>query len=206
MLFYDQNNALGQFQGFNNVTHEYRINNIAKTAAAVNGSINFMTGGISRFFVAATATSASAPRRRRRCLEVSNAIARRLSRPTTYSAVSPERSVALITGEESRGTPAAPTAVQSGDGLSALRRGLRRDDIWAPRPEPITSRPRKTGQTRPRAPRSTFIDHGKQFDDPGDPDDVSTRQGTSASGPSSPQANLEVSNALRARIARECHR
>ena len=30
MLFYDQNGALGQFQGFNNVTHEYRINNIAQ--------------------------------------------------------------------------------------------------------------------------------------------------------------------------------
>ncbi len=31
MLFYDQNGALGQFQGFNNVTHEYRINNIASS-------------------------------------------------------------------------------------------------------------------------------------------------------------------------------
>src|SRR3954470_7931789 len=52
MLFYDQNGALGQFQGFNNSTHEYRINNIAKTGANVfNGSINFMVGGISKFFV-----------------------------------------------------------------------------------------------------------------------------------------------------------
>ena len=47
MLFYDQNGALGQFQGFNNGTHEYRINNIA-----TNGSINFMTGSTSRFIVA----------------------------------------------------------------------------------------------------------------------------------------------------------
>lgn len=39
MLFYDQNGALGQFQGFNNTTHEYRINNIAS-----GGSINFMLG------------------------------------------------------------------------------------------------------------------------------------------------------------------
>ena len=39
MLFYDQFGALAQFQGFNNVTHEYRINNIAS-----NGSINFMLG------------------------------------------------------------------------------------------------------------------------------------------------------------------
>ena len=47
MLFYDQNNALGQFQGFNNVTHEYRINNIARVTpgGAFNGSINFMLGG-----------------------------------------------------------------------------------------------------------------------------------------------------------------
>jgi hypothetical protein len=46
MLFYDQNGALGQFQGFNNVTHEYRINNIAS-----GGSINFMIGSSSKFQV-----------------------------------------------------------------------------------------------------------------------------------------------------------
>jgi hypothetical protein len=49
MLFYDQNGALGQFQGFNNATHEYRINNIASS-----GTINFMTASVSRFFVAST--------------------------------------------------------------------------------------------------------------------------------------------------------
>jgi len=49
MLFYDQNGALAQFQGFNNISHEYRINNIA-----VGGSINFMLGGTSRFLVAPT--------------------------------------------------------------------------------------------------------------------------------------------------------
>jgi Chaperone of endosialidase len=47
MLFYDQNGALGQFQGFNNATHEYRVNNIAS-----GGSINFMLGGASKFIVA----------------------------------------------------------------------------------------------------------------------------------------------------------
>ncbi|HMF95890.1 MAG TPA: hypothetical protein VKE96_16425 [Vicinamibacterales bacterium] len=47
MLFYDQNGALGQFQGFNNTTHEYRINNIA-----AGGSINFMLGSSSKFLVA----------------------------------------------------------------------------------------------------------------------------------------------------------
>jgi hypothetical protein len=47
MLFYDQNGALGQFQGFNNSTHENRINNIAS-----NGTINFMIGSSSKFRVA----------------------------------------------------------------------------------------------------------------------------------------------------------
>jgi len=47
MLFFDQNGALGQFQGFNNLTHEYRINNIA-----AGGSINFMIGSASKFLVA----------------------------------------------------------------------------------------------------------------------------------------------------------
>ena len=47
MLFFDQNGALGQFQGFNNATHEYRINNIAS-----GGSINFMIGSSSKFLVA----------------------------------------------------------------------------------------------------------------------------------------------------------
>ena len=36
--------TLGQFQGFNNSTHEYRINNIA-----ASGSINFMTASDSKF-------------------------------------------------------------------------------------------------------------------------------------------------------------
>ena len=46
MLFYDQNGALGQFQGFNNSTHEYRINNVAS-----GGTINFMIG-TSKFLIA----------------------------------------------------------------------------------------------------------------------------------------------------------
>ena len=47
MLFYDQNGALGQFQGFNNATHEYRINNVAS-----GGRINFLIGSSSKFLVA----------------------------------------------------------------------------------------------------------------------------------------------------------
>jgi hypothetical protein len=47
MLFFDQNGALAQFQGFSNLTHEYRINNIAP-----GGTINFLTANLARFTVA----------------------------------------------------------------------------------------------------------------------------------------------------------
>lgn len=47
MLFYDHTGTLRQFQGYNNGTGEYRINNISPT-----GSINFLIGGTSRFVVA----------------------------------------------------------------------------------------------------------------------------------------------------------
>ena len=46
MLFYDHTGALRQFQGYNNSTGEYRINNIAPS-----GSINFMLASTSRFTV-----------------------------------------------------------------------------------------------------------------------------------------------------------
>ena len=49
MLFYDQNGAVAQFQGFGNVSHEYRINNVASS-----GSINFMLGGTSLFKIDST--------------------------------------------------------------------------------------------------------------------------------------------------------
>ena len=47
MLFYDQTGKLAQFQGFNNSSHEYRINNIAS-----NASINFMVGNSSKLLLA----------------------------------------------------------------------------------------------------------------------------------------------------------
>lgn len=46
MLFYDHTGALRQFQGYNNGTGEYRINNISPT-----GSINFLIGNSSQFKV-----------------------------------------------------------------------------------------------------------------------------------------------------------
>ena len=48
MLFYDHTGALGQFQGFNNTTKQYRINNIAS-----GGTINFMLASTSRLFIGA---------------------------------------------------------------------------------------------------------------------------------------------------------
>jgi hypothetical protein len=50
-LFYDQLGVLGLFQGFNNATHEYRINNVAKSGGGFNGTINFMIGNTSALFV-----------------------------------------------------------------------------------------------------------------------------------------------------------
>lgn len=47
MLFYDHTGALAQFQGFNNSTREYRINNVA-----AGGSISFMLAGTTRFRIA----------------------------------------------------------------------------------------------------------------------------------------------------------
>jgi Chaperone of endosialidase len=47
MLFYDHNGALAQFQGFNNSTKEYRINNVA-----AGGAITFMLAGTARLRVA----------------------------------------------------------------------------------------------------------------------------------------------------------
>jgi trimeric autotransporter adhesin len=47
MLFYDHTGTLRQFQGYNNSTGEYRINNISPS-----GSINFMIGSDSKFKVA----------------------------------------------------------------------------------------------------------------------------------------------------------
>ncbi len=59
MLFYDQAGALGQFQGFNNSTHEYRINNIA-----AGGSINFMLASASRLKIdTALGTTITGPAR-----------------------------------------------------------------------------------------------------------------------------------------------
>src|SRR4029077_2667709 len=117
----DHTNALTQFQGYNNATHEYRINNIARVApgGAFNGSINFMTGNISRFFVTSVGGVGIGTTTPSGWLEVSNPIGPTLFAGTTYSAVSPALG-ALISGRRSRGTPAAPTAALSGDTILSV--------------------------------------------------------------------------------------
>ena len=120
MLFYDQNGALGQFQGFNNVTHEYRINNIARVSpgGAFNGSINFMLGGTSKFMVANNGNIGIGTTTPSALLEVSNALSGGPANMwmTSYTnAVNP-----YYMARRARGTPAAPTAVLNGDGLAGF--------------------------------------------------------------------------------------
>ena len=113
MLFYDQTGALGQFQGFNNSTHEYRINNIASGA-----SINFMTGSTSRFLVAPNGNIGIGTTSPSALLEVSNAVTGVPSNVwvTSYTnAIGP-----YFLGRRARGTSGAPTAVQTGDLLAGL--------------------------------------------------------------------------------------
>lgn len=55
MLFRDQTGAVAQFQGFNNATHEYRINNVARNSLGnFDGSINFMLGGTKKLVLSPT--------------------------------------------------------------------------------------------------------------------------------------------------------
>jgi hypothetical protein len=120
MLFYDQNGALGQFQGFNNGTHEYRINNIARVTpgGAFNGSINFMTGSTSRFFVGSSGNIGIGTTAPSALLEVSNAVP---GGPANMWMTSYTNFLGpYYFARRARGTPGAPTAVQSGDGLSGF--------------------------------------------------------------------------------------
>jgi endosialidase-like protein len=117
MLFYDQNNQLGHFQGFNNVTHEYRINNIARNGVGQsNGSLNFMTGNVSRFFVGADGSvGIRTAKPEPASVEISNALIE--GGPTTLNLTSfiPPHFLNLpgttIVGRTATGSEAAPEEV-----------------------------------------------------------------------------------------------
>jgi len=119
-LFYDQNGALGQFQGFNNSTHEYRINNVAKNGPSFNGSINFMVGGTSRFFVNSgsfVGIGTAAPSAN---LEVSNATTGTAVANVFATTFAGSGNAGFFVGRHARGTSGAPTAVLNGDSLAAF--------------------------------------------------------------------------------------
>ena len=104
---------LAQFQGFNNFTHEYRINNIATTP-----SINFMTSSLSRFMVASNGNIGIGTTTPSALLEVSNAVPGGPANMwmTSYTnAINP-----YYSARRARGTFAAPAAVQTGDGLAGF--------------------------------------------------------------------------------------
>jgi hypothetical protein len=115
MLFYDQNGALGQFQGFNNSTHEYRINNVASS-----GSINFMQASKSRFLVAPNGNIGIGTTSPVALLEVSNAVPGNTVPANMWMTSYTNFLGPYYMARRARGTPAAPTAVQNGDGLAGL--------------------------------------------------------------------------------------
>jgi hypothetical protein len=122
MLFYDHTNALTQFQGYNNATHEYRINNIARVSpgGAFNGSINFMLGGTSRFFANSTGVGigTTAPVA---SFEVSNALSTNPPVTSIYASTFSNTSLgSSVIGRKARGTAASPTGVLNNDALFDL--------------------------------------------------------------------------------------
>jgi hypothetical protein len=196
MLFYDQNDQLGQFQGFNNVTHEYRINNIARVTpgGAFNGSINFMLGGASKFIVAPNGNIGIGTTGPSALLEVSNAIPGGPANMwmTSYTnAVNP-----YYMARRSRGTAGAPTAVQSGDGLAGFYGEGYGTTAFGPG--------FAGGMTVQAAQNWTDAAHGTQISFSTTPNGSTTsgtrmviaNSGMVGIGTSSPVSNLEVSNAL----------
>src|SRR5262245_47773786 len=113
MLFYDQFGALGQFQGFNNVTHEYRINNIAS-----NASINFMTGSTSRFLISSNGNVGIGTSLPSSHLDVSNSVTGTGTAVITGSTYGASINGTLFVGRKAHGTLAAPTAVLNNDQLA----------------------------------------------------------------------------------------
>jgi len=119
MLFYDQNGALAQVQGFNNTNHAYVINNIAKNGAnQFDGSIHFLTGSQSRFFVSSTGAIGIGTNNPFTLLEVSNAVTGGL--PSVWITGYHNVLFPYYQGRRARGTAGAPTPVLAGDALSGI--------------------------------------------------------------------------------------
>jgi hypothetical protein len=197
MLFYDQNGALGQFQGFNNVTHEYRINNVARNGANVSdGSINFMTGNTSRFVVASTGNIGIGTTAPSALLEVSNAVSGGGSTSTTLTTYLNAFGGSSIVGQRARGTAAAPTALQNGDSLLELNtRGYGATGFGTPGKALIVMGTSENWTDTAQGTQISFFTTANGSTTPG------TRMRIAASGnvgigTFSPVSNLEVSNAL----------
>jgi hypothetical protein len=120
MLFYDHTNALTQFQGYNNATHEYRINNIAKSGGQFDGSINFMVGNTSRFFVGSNGNVGIGSASPGAAVDLWRTSADALVRATIFTNGA---TVPGFIGRTARGTPAAPAPVIRGDVLSIFGGG-----------------------------------------------------------------------------------
>jgi hypothetical protein len=119
MLFYDHNGVLSQFQGFNNTNHAYVINNIAKNGASqFDGSYNFLIGGASRLFVSTGGNVGIGTTAPTSLLEVSNAASTLPFGQITATTFVNTGQGSVFVGRKARGTSAAPTAVQAGDGLA----------------------------------------------------------------------------------------
>jgi hypothetical protein len=105
---------LGQFQGFNNTTHEYRINNIA-----AGGSINFMLGGTSRFLVTSFGNIGIGTTSPSAILDVSNALIPAAGASSFFETSYGANSLGSgMIGRKARGTGAAPLATLAGDLLT----------------------------------------------------------------------------------------
>jgi len=120
-LFYDNLGNLGQFQGFNNFTHEYRINNVAKSGPNFNGSINFMVGGTSRFLVTTGGNIGIGTAAPFQLLEVSNGLSTNAVADVLTTTYTPTGLGSGFTGRKAHGTLATPTAVMNGDTLASFR-------------------------------------------------------------------------------------
>jgi hypothetical protein len=130
MLFYDQTGRLAQFQGFNNVTHEYRINNIAGAVGCgpaslflCNGSISFLTGNTRRFFVQLGDTgniAIGSPLQPAASLELANAESTNPSANLVSTTYGNSSAGSQFNGRKARGTSAGPGAVLNGDTLASF--------------------------------------------------------------------------------------